>query len=80
MKKKVYNIYGLTEDEIKAVARDVKEGTLTNVSFVMDMFGNISYLRTRLTPFEAVKVRRQMRKDNFKDRTNHYELILAEEQ
>lgn len=76
---KDYIIYGLSTEELKVVCKDALDGKLKKgVRIMFNMFGTVSHLEVSLTDEEAKQIRKQMKKDNRRDKNNHYELILKE--
>lgn len=70
---KEYVIFGITEEDL----RDFGEHGLNRRFRLIFNNGYYSHMEVKLTPDEAVKMRRQFRKTNRKS-DYHYELFLKE--
>lgn len=74
--KKDYIIYGLSEEQLKAICKQALDGELKNdVRIIFNMFGRVSHLEVSLTDKEAKQMRKQMKKDNRREKDSHYELF-----
>ena len=63
--KKDYIIYGLSEEQLKAICKQALDGKIKNdVRIMFNMFGRVSHLEVSLTDEEAKQMRKQMKKDN----------------
>ena len=74
--KKDYIIYGLSEEQLKAICKQALDGELKNdVRIMFNMFGRVSHLEVSLTDKEAKQMRKQMKKDNRREKDSHDELF-----
>ena len=74
--KKDYIIYGLSEEQLKAICKQALDGKIKNdVRIMFNMFGRVSHLEVSLTDEEAKQMRKQMKKDNRREKDSHYELF-----